>query len=965
MPRQTRELTHRATAVLAATPPKSSSSTSAAGEPIVSTSPTSLEAPLKKPGAKEFQCERCSRTFTRRENLARHANSHDYSKYHQCGICGKGFSRSDMLSRHEAGHERWDQQNPSALHSGGPRKRRKVAFEDDATSSTDTADPTPEFGESDVITQQTWSQNLRRNGSPDLATLSNVSTSAAYQFDQPSGQQASVIHQGPDPLPRMSESHLPSYRGRGHLGAANPFPQHQPFANIGDVHGDVPSPLTSFDFSAFLLPQGDGEASGFSYDWFSNDFYSAMKETGNEDIEFNDMLSLTFQSPMQFDQFSTTPVAVQSWEPQPNFARQEVLEDINHFDAPRQVENLSQPEPGRISRISSPPNEPSEEDKWPFTWNPRSRPILRANPVKIPENHPLWRNHNARFDITESTFRRVQAFINPVIIQGFARPHLDLPSLPEVNIFINLFFERFSPQAPVLHHATVDTNDDLPPPLLAAMIVIGAIHSRLPGTRRFSIVLLDIVRWNLQTAIECDNTLMREPMIIFAEALVCHAGIWCGNKRAFELAEVVRSMAVKHVRSAQFWRGNAKPAEHEKSEASTKADSKSQWRNWIAREAQKRLFWVIYALDAQFAGLMYLPATFAIGEVRNLCCPCDDEFWYAKTVRHWKNLLGDASVPPSRTFSAAMAPFAQSFAPVRSGTLASRSQAALSPVLNLNAWSAFLVLSTLQVQIFNFSQERLFAESMIIQDEFDDAESPSRGDDCDDAVSNDLQQWQTVRREILLDSLSLWEHAYLSSHSFQDRHPTSIYFRQASFVSHPVALILLDISISDLQNAIGKDGNTGIPEAMSNLHHWVQTSPRVAEQLTYACSKTIATPLSALVPKVLGPTACEQATIAIFLCHVVVWIFASVASPLQKESLSARLRENEELWKSPQIQALKQALEFRDGNAGRGEGAPAMMRRKDELGNIFKSAAQSLTHLGTWGAALNLALLLHRRAEMQ
>jgi hypothetical protein len=97
----------------------------------------------------------------------------------------------------------------------------------------------------------------------------------------------------------------------------------------------------------------------------------------------------------------------------------------------------------------------------------------------------------------------------------------------------------------VLHHATVDTDDDLPSPLIAAMIVIGAIHSRLPGTRRFSIVQLDIVRWNLQIAIECDNTLMREPMIIFAEALVCHSGIWCGNKRAFELAEVVRSMVVE------------------------------------------------------------------------------------------------------------------------------------------------------------------------------------------------------------------------------------------------------------------------------------------------------------------------------------------------------------------------------------------------------------------------------------
>jgi hypothetical protein len=155
-------------------------------------------------------------------------------------------------------------------------------------------------------------------------------------------------------------------------------------------------------------------------------------------------------------------------------------------------------------------------------------------------------------------FAECRHLSNREIFQGFARSHLELPSLPGVNIFINLFFEHFSPQVPVLHHTTVDTNDDLLPPLLAAMIVIGAIQSRLPGTGRFSVVLLDIVRWNLQTAIECDNKLMREPMIIFAEALVCHAGIWCGNKHAFELAEIVRSMGLKHVRSTQFWRGNAK-----------------------------------------------------------------------------------------------------------------------------------------------------------------------------------------------------------------------------------------------------------------------------------------------------------------------------------------------------------------------------------------------------------------------
>jgi hypothetical protein len=106
-----------------------------------------------------------------------------------------------------------------------------------------------------------------------------------------------------------------------------------------------------------------------------------MKEAVNEDIEFNDMLSLTFQSPIQVDQYSTTPVAAKPWESHPNFHREGGPEETHDCDAARQPESLSQPEPGRISRISSPPNGPSEEGKWPFTWNPRSRPILRANRV--------------------------------------------------------------------------------------------------------------------------------------------------------------------------------------------------------------------------------------------------------------------------------------------------------------------------------------------------------------------------------------------------------------------------------------------------------------------------------------------------------------------------------------------------------------------------------------------------------
>ncbi|KAJ6063874.1 hypothetical protein N7499_012554 [Penicillium canescens] len=56
---------------------------------------------------------------------------------------------------------------------------------------------------------------------------------------------------------------------------------------------------------------------------------------------------------------------------------------------------------GKMSRPASPPNEASEEDKWPYRWDPGSQAITAAKSIELPKNHSLRRNHDTYFDISQ------------------------------------------------------------------------------------------------------------------------------------------------------------------------------------------------------------------------------------------------------------------------------------------------------------------------------------------------------------------------------------------------------------------------------------------------------------------------------------------------------------------------------------------------------------------------------------
>ena len=55
---------------------------------------------VKPPKNRPFVCSRCSRAFSRKHDLERHARVHSGDRPYVCRVCKKGFPRSDALRRH-------------------------------------------------------------------------------------------------------------------------------------------------------------------------------------------------------------------------------------------------------------------------------------------------------------------------------------------------------------------------------------------------------------------------------------------------------------------------------------------------------------------------------------------------------------------------------------------------------------------------------------------------------------------------------------------------------------------------------------------------------------------------------------------------------------------------------------------------------------------------------------------------
>jgi hypothetical protein len=356
-------------------------------------------------------------------------------------------------------------------------------------------------------------------------------------------------------------------------------------------------------------------------------------------------------------------------------------------------------------------------------------------------------------------------------------------------------------------------------------------------------------------------------------------------------------------------------------------DLQTQWMGWIAKETHKRLRWFIYMIDSQFPSMLGMSGTMTVADVRKWECPCDDEFWVLPSAKSWRNRLGSASEPSCPVFGSLTALLL-----FESEQLTERDTRVLLP--SANPWSANLLVTVAMSEIFHYQ------ETLVVLRAYGDPlyEPPT-------PVS--LQNSDHAAR--LLNMLELWYSSYGEPHHCSRRpDPASAHSQHISMITYYLGRLYLVFPVSEIQDCLGRSGFADATASMARLSTWMT---RCHEQAVRAVEDA-ATCITLIMCN--KDESSPYDVIGLFLCHVIIWSIACVASPQQKSLIIQGLQNADGI--SVAMQEVIEAGFAQVNNLHEsGLGSPRL---------IFRHAIQSLVQLGTWGASSNLALLLHLHPSM-
>ncbi|KAF5490048.1 Transcription factor steA [Colletotrichum siamense] len=251
--------------------------------------------------------------------------------------------------------------------------------------------------------------------------------------------------------------------------------------------------------------------------------------------------------------------------------------------------------------------------------------------------------------------------------------------------------------------------------------------------------------------------------------------------------------------------------------------------------------------------------------------------------------------------------------------------------------------------------------------------------DIDLSTIGGLKTGPGVFRYNVKGALEYWEQLISRAEKHDpDAWGVNEYFHGASRVLLSLANLNLAISVSNLQDAIGKSGPQGIARGLDLFKRQLGNLPylyghensnigQVMSRWTLSASVenkyigllTVFDQAIRSIHDIISVPTLQQAApysiISTFLHYVLLWMLIGTSTKEELCFLRCLLDKQDELLFTTAVQIkLRNILEMALGD-GTG-GSP-----RAEV--IFRHASQELTRLGTWGASLNLALLLRLRAS--
>lgn len=388
------------------------------------------------------------------------------------------------------------------------------------------------------------------------------------------------------------------------------------------MHNQIPDPL--FD----LEGRFDDILMGNFLNDIVNAEYSDNQFPNSSTDMFPDVLHVGFN---EFELYSSS---IFGHMPPPTIALQSnVVGNFNRFPG-----GHGGIEPSSVHKEVNAGEQAFRESMW--LWDPSMEDSSVSDQIHLTlPGYQSIEDHQAREIDMESQLSAVSRDKLLLMILGTCEPRVQrqvvscFPSMNFLSPLLADFKIRHSHQiSPWIHFVTIDLENECEE-FVAALICAGAVDSRRPEVRRLGMALQEAARLAIAKRFEQDNRMLRDLRTMQAFLLVLNVGLNSGSRRKVEIAESYTlnliTMLRRGGRFRHKWKGRPDANSQDQSQ-----DLEVRWKKWVEEESFKRLVYHVLFQDVQTSAALFRQPLTSYSEI-NLPMPCAAEIWEAKSAEEW------------------------------------------------------------------------------------------------------------------------------------------------------------------------------------------------------------------------------------------------------------------------------------------------------------------------------------------